>query len=86
MTDVPTLTQFNLAETDDGYLLEVGGSDGAVVRVAADLVCVMERGKVVEQGTVDEIFANPTQEYTKRLLDAIPGASIPLGGGVADGL
>ena len=35
MTDVPTLTQFNLAETDDGYLLEVGGSDGAVVRVAA---------------------------------------------------
>ena len=35
MTDVPTLTQFNLAETDDGYLLEVGGSDGSVVRVAA---------------------------------------------------
>jgi peptide/nickel transport system ATP-binding protein len=55
--------------------------DLAVVRVAADLVCVMERGKVVEQGTVDEIFANPAQEYTRRLLDAIPGASIPLGGG-----
>ena len=35
MTDIPTLTQFNLAETDDGYLLEVGGSDGATVRVAA---------------------------------------------------
>ena len=60
--------------------------DLAVVRVAADLVCVMERGKIVEQGTVDEIFANPTQEYTKRLLDAIPGASIPLGGGAAAGL
>ncbi len=54
--------------------------DLAVVRVAADLVCVMERGRVVEQGTVDEIFANPAEEYTKRLLDAIPGASIPLGG------
>ncbi|KAJ1680531.1 hypothetical protein LUZ63_024249 [Rhynchospora breviuscula] len=53
--------------------------DLAVVRVAADLVCVMERGRVVEQGTVDEIFASPTQEYTRRLLDAIPGASIPLG-------
>lgn len=60
--------------------------DLAVVRVAADLVCVMERGKVVEQGTVDEIFANPTQDYTRRLLDAIPGASIPLGGGAAGGL
>ncbi|MDO8382096.1 MAG: ABC transporter ATP-binding protein [Microbacterium sp.] len=54
--------------------------DLAVVRVAADMVAVMERGKIVEQGTVDEIFANPAQEYTQRLLAAIPGASIPLGG------
>lgn len=55
--------------------------DLAVVRVVADDVCVMEKGKVVEQGSVDDIFANPAQEYTRRLLDAIPGASIPLGGG-----
>jgi peptide/nickel transport system ATP-binding protein len=54
--------------------------DLAVVRVVADDVCVMEKGRVVEHGTVDEIFANPTQEYTQRLLDAIPGAAIPLGG------
>jgi peptide/nickel transport system ATP-binding protein len=54
--------------------------DLAVVRVVADLVAVMERGKIVEQGTVDQIFANPSEEYTRRLLDAIPGASIPLGG------
>ena len=33
--DIPTLTQFNLAESDDGYLLEIAGSDGAVLRVAA---------------------------------------------------
>ena len=32
---IPALTQFNLAESDEGYLLEVGGSDGSVVRVAA---------------------------------------------------
>lgn len=54
--------------------------DLAVVRVSSDLVCVMESGKIVEQGTVDEIFANPQQEYTERLLHAIPGASITLGG------
>ncbi len=54
--------------------------DLAVVRVSSDLVCVMEHGKVVEQGTVDEIFANPQQEYTERLLHAIPGATITLGG------
>ncbi|MCR2793138.1 ABC transporter ATP-binding protein [Microbacterium sp. zg.Y625] len=55
--------------------------DLAVVRVVADFVCVMERGKIVEQGTVDEIFANPAEEYTRRLLDAIPGASMTLGSG-----
>ncbi len=55
--------------------------DLAVVRVIADMVAVMQAGKVVEQGTVDEIFAHPSQEYTQRLLDAIPGASIPLGVG-----
>ncbi|MGB3376784.1 MAG: ABC transporter ATP-binding protein [Microbacterium sp.] len=55
--------------------------DLAVVRVSSDLVAVMEKGRLVEQGSVDEIFANPQEEYTRRLLDAIPGASIPLGGG-----
>ena len=54
--------------------------DLAVVRVSSDLVCVMEKGRIVEQGTVDEIFARPQQEYTERLLQAIPGASITLGG------
>ncbi len=54
--------------------------DLAVVRVAADLVCVMEQGRVVEQGTVDEIFASPKEAYTQRLLDAIPGASVNLAG------
>jgi peptide/nickel transport system ATP-binding protein len=51
-----------------------------VVRVAADFVCVMEKGRIVEQGTVDDIFSNPAEEYTRRLLDAIPGADLPLGG------
>ncbi|MBW8762586.1 MAG: ABC transporter ATP-binding protein [Microbacterium sp.] len=54
--------------------------DLAVVRVIADRVCVMEKGRVVEQGTVDDIFADPQEEYTERLLQAIPGASIALGG------
>jgi peptide/nickel transport system ATP-binding protein len=55
--------------------------DLAVVRMIADHVCVMEKGRVVEQGLVTDIFDHPSEEYTKRLLDAIPGASIRLGGG-----
>ena len=43
-----------------------------VVGYLADEVCVMERGEIVERGTVDQIFDAPRQEYTRRLLDASP--------------
>ena len=39
----------------------------------ADNVCVMQKGKIVEQATTDEVFDNPQQEYTKELLDGDPG-------------
>ena len=50
--------------------------DLAVVRVIADSVCVMQHGRVVEHGSVDEVFADPAQEYTRDLLAAIPGAGL----------
>lgn len=53
--------------------------DLAVVRVIADQVCVMQRGKIVEKASVDEVFDNPQQQYTRDLLDAIPGANIMIG-------
>ncbi|GAB6043680.1 ABC transporter ATP-binding protein [Endothiovibrio diazotrophicus] len=43
-----------------------------MVRRFADRICVMERGRLVEQATVDELFANPRHDYTRRLLDAQP--------------
>jgi len=54
--------------------------DLAVVRQIADNVLVMQDGRVVEQASVSEVFDNPQQEYTRKLLDAIPGGSIPLAG------
>ncbi|MBK0330495.1 ABC transporter ATP-binding protein [Brachybacterium sp. MASK1Z-5] len=54
--------------------------DLAVVRQIADHTVVMEKGRVVEHGSTDEVFHDPQQEYTKRLLAAIPGGSIPLAG------
>ncbi|UCR89024.1 ABC transporter ATP-binding protein [Mycetocola spongiae] len=53
--------------------------DLAVVRVIADNVCVMEKGRIVEAASTDEVFGNPKMEYTRSLLDAIPGAGIALG-------
>jgi ABC-type oligopeptide transport system ATPase subunit len=44
----------------------------AVVEYMADTVCVMQLGKIVERGTVDEVFDSPKEEYTKSLLASIP--------------
>ncbi len=52
--------------------------DLAVVRQVADEVVVMERGRVVEHRPTDELFEDPREEYTRRLLDAIPGARLEL--------
>jgi peptide/nickel transport system ATP-binding protein len=50
--------------------------DLAVVKVIADQVAVMNKGQIVEFGSTKEIFANPQQQYTKNLLEAIPGAKL----------
>jgi peptide/nickel transport system ATP-binding protein len=52
--------------------------DLAVVRQIADHVCVMEKGKLVETGSTDDVFDSPQQDYTKALLNAIPGARLML--------
>lgn len=46
--------------------------DLSVVRYLCHDVAVMHKGKIVEQGNVEEIFLDPQQEYTKKLLAAIP--------------
>ena len=55
--------------------------DLSVVKHLAHRVAVMYRGRIVEQGDGEQVFANPQHEYTRRLLAAVPGAHA----GVADG-
>lgn len=52
--------------------------DLAVVKQIADETLVMRSGEIIERGQTDDLFANPREEYTQRLLDSIPGGSIPL--------
>lgn len=58
--------------------------DLALVAGFCEEVAVLQRGRVVEAGPCDELFARPRTEYTRRLIDAIPvpglrrGVPLPL--------
>ena len=55
--------------------------DLAVVRQTADDVVVMKKGQAVEQGTADDIFENAQQEYTRNLINSVPGMHLEIGTG-----
>ncbi|WP_299810358.1 ABC transporter ATP-binding protein [Tardiphaga sp.] len=59
------------AERGMGVLLIT--HDFGVVADVADRVVVMRNGRVVEQGTVDEVLRHPKNDYTKSLIAAVPG-------------
>jgi oligopeptide transport system ATP-binding protein len=46
--------------------------DIGVVRHISDRIAVMNEGKIVEQGSADQVCENPQDEYTKKLLAAVP--------------
>ena len=50
--------------------------DLSVVKFMADTMAVMEGGRIIEQGRAEEIYANPTEAYTRGLIDAIPRDSV----------
>lgn len=47
--------------------------DLRVVKYIADEMIVLQNGKLVEHGTVHQIFKKPSTEYTKSLINSIPG-------------
>jgi len=50
--------------------------DLGVVRYLADRILVMKDGKLVESGSVHQVFSSPQEAYTQALLNAIPGKSL----------
>ena len=43
-----------------------------IVKQISDTVCVMQNGKIIEQGSTQEIFESPKSNYTKKLLNSSP--------------
>lgn len=50
--------------------------DLAVVHYISDRILIMHKGKIIESGDADQIYFNPKEAYTKKLIDAIPGKSL----------
>jgi microcin C transport system ATP-binding protein len=46
--------------------------DLGIVRKIAERVCVMKEGKIVEQGSIEQVFNAPAHPYTRALLGALP--------------
>ena len=50
----------------------------SVVKFMADMMAVMNQGKIVEFGPSENIYKNPKEAYTRRLIDATPNDDIEL--------
>ncbi|WP_278260619.1 ABC transporter ATP-binding protein [Nocardia sp. AG03] len=73
------LTLLNDLQAELGLAYLFITHDLAVVRQIADNVLVMRAGEVVEAATTDQVFASPEQDYTRALLEAIPGRELLAG-------
>ncbi|WP_144934550.1 ABC transporter ATP-binding protein [Pseudomonas alabamensis] len=51
--------------------------DLATVRGISDQVLVMSQGRLVDQGPTEEVFGRPGSDYTRRLLEDMPGRLMP---------
>lgn len=50
--------------------------DLAVVHYISDRILVMNKGKIIESGTSDQVYLQPKEDYTRKLIAAIPGRGI----------
>ena len=66
------LELFKELQREYGFACLFISHDLAVVEVLAKRIAVLNKGKMAEFGTTDQILRRPTNEYTKRLLAAVP--------------
>lgn len=66
------LALLNSIQKRTGMALWLISHDLALVSNMANHIAVMKQGEIVETGTVQELFAQPKHEYTRKLLNALP--------------
>ena len=70
------LNLLNNLKKEFGFTSIFISHDLSVVRYISDRILVMSKGKIVEEGPADDVYFSPKNEYTKKLIDAIPGKKI----------
>ncbi|HEV8269817.1 MAG TPA: ABC transporter ATP-binding protein [Chitinophagaceae bacterium] len=70
------LNLLNDIKKEFGFTTIFISHDLGVVRYVSDHIMVMHKGKIVEQGLADEIYYHPKNEYTKNLIESIPGKDL----------
>jgi peptide/nickel transport system ATP-binding protein len=70
------LNLLNDMKKEFGFTTIFISHDLSVVRYISDRIMVMHKGKIVEQGAADEVYYHPKNEYTKNLIEAIPGRNL----------
>ncbi|MCA0397880.1 MAG: ABC transporter ATP-binding protein [Bacteroidetes bacterium] len=71
------LNLINRLKAELGFTAIFISHDLGVVRYIADRILVMEKGQIVESGEAENLFRHPQHPYTAKLLDSIPGNSVP---------
>ena len=67
------LNLLNKLRRERGMSYIIISHDLGVIKYICKRVAVVLKGQIVEQGPVDEVLANPTHPYTRKLVDAAPG-------------
>jgi peptide/nickel transport system ATP-binding protein len=70
------LNLLNNLKKEFGFTAIFISHDLSVVRYISDRILVMNKGKIVEEGPADEVYFSPKNDYTKKLIEAIPGKAI----------
>ena len=70
------LNLLNDLKKEFGFTAIFISHDLSVVHYICNRILVMYKGKIVEEGTADQVYNYPKNEYTQNLVNAIPGKSI----------